>query len=47
MLMMVKTYTYAGGRQAWGVETQLERCAVSRDSRCYCSVGTELLMTEK
>ena len=30
--MMVKTYTYAGGRQAWGVETQLERCAVSLET---------------
>ena len=32
MLTMVKTYTYAGGRQAWAVKTQLERCAVSLDS---------------
>jgi len=29
---MVKTYTYARSHQAWGVETQLERCAVSLDT---------------
>ena len=31
-LTMMKTYTYARSHQAWGVQTQLERCAVSLDT---------------